>query len=79
MKIHSEDFGFNRTLSVKGSTCEYHYKYCNDKINEANVKINSQSHFSDESAQNIATIYKQIKFFIHWMYKNVFHKGYYNI
>ena len=27
MEIQSEEFGFNRTLSIEGSSCEYHDKY----------------------------------------------------
>ena len=33
MEIHSEAFGFNHTLSVEGSTCEYHKKYHYDVNN----------------------------------------------
>ena len=49
MVIHSEAFGFNHTLSIEGSTCEYHNKYHNFVSNEEKVKIYFHSHFSDES------------------------------
>ena len=69
-EIHSEEFGFNRTFSIEGSTCEYHNKYQNDVSNQGNVKMDLHLHFSDDSAQNAATTFQHIKKFIHWMYEN---------
>ena len=45
MEIQSESFGFNRTLSIEGKTCEYHDKYCNCLRNETNVKMDFNSYF----------------------------------
>ena len=45
MKIQSESFGFNCTLSIEGITCEYHNKYHNDVINEGKLKMNFTSYF----------------------------------
>ena len=57
MKIHSEAFGLNLTLSIEGSTCEYHDKYINYVRNEGNVKIYFHPHFLDDSAQNAANTF----------------------
>ena len=56
MESMSEEFGFNRTIYLKGSTYEYHDKYCNDVINQTNVNMEFHSHFSYDSAQNEATL-----------------------
>ena len=45
MKIQSEAFGFNRTLSIEGSTCEYHDKNGNGLRNKENVMMHFYSHF----------------------------------
>ena len=55
MENQSEAFGFNITISIEGSTCEYHNKHHNDKSNGGKVNIEFHSPFSDESAQNAAT------------------------
>ena len=68
MKIQSEAFGINCTISIEDSNCEYHDKYRNSVSNEANVKMDFHSHSSGESAQNAATTREYMKFFIHWMY-----------
>ena len=65
MDIQSESFGFNRTLSIEVSTCEYHNKYRNDIINEANLKMDFHSNFSADSAQNAATTFEHMKKSIH--------------
>ena len=39
MEIQSEAFRFNRTLSIEGSTCEYHNKYQNGVSNQEKVNI----------------------------------------
>ena len=39
MEIQSEVFGFNRTLSIEGSTCEYHNKDHNAISNEGKVEM----------------------------------------
>ena len=62
--------GFNHTISIEVSTCEYHDKYHNDVRKEGNVKVDFHSHFSDDSDQNAATIFEHSKFVFHWMYGN---------
>ena len=39
MEVQSEAYDFNRTISIEVSTCGNHYKYLNDRSNEANVNI----------------------------------------
>ena len=39
MEIESEAFGFNRTVSIEGITCEYHDKDFNYASNEINFKM----------------------------------------
>ena len=39
MENQSEAFGFNRTLSIEGITCEYHNKDHNGIRNEGNVNM----------------------------------------
>ena len=34
------------------------------------MKIDSHSHFPDDSAQNVATTFEHTKECIHWMYEN---------
>ena len=68
MEIKSEAFGFNHTLSIEGSTCEYQNKYHNDEINQVKVKTDFHSHFSDDSAQNTDTTIEHTKKFIQWIY-----------
>ena len=68
MEIHSDESGLNHTLSIEGSTCKYHDKYCNYGINEENKKMKFHSYFSDDSAHNASTICKYMKKFINWMY-----------
>ena len=46
MEFKSQEFGFKFTISTEGSTCEYHYKYCNGVRNEAKANIDFQSRFS---------------------------------
>ena len=70
MKIHSEAFGFNFTLSIEESTCENHNKDHNDVSNEVNMKIYFRSNFPDDSAQNVVNTFDHIKTSIHWMYEN---------
>ena len=70
MEIQSEAFGFNRNLSIEGSTCEYHNKQHNDEINEGNMKIDFHSKFQMTSAKNAATTFENMKKFIHWMNEN---------
>ena len=45
MEIQSEAFGFNYTLSIEDSTCEYHNKYHNNEINQGKVNMDFHSHF----------------------------------
>ena len=70
MEIQSEAFGFNITLSIEVSTCEYHNKYHNYENNEGKVKMDFHSHFSDDSAHNAATTFEHMNIFIHCMYDN---------
>ena len=74
MEIQSGVSGFNPTLSIEGSTCEYHNKYRNGGRNEANVNMKFSLTFSDESAHNPATTYEHINFIIYWMYADNFLK-----
>ena len=76
MEIYSEAFGFNHTLSIEGSDCEYHNKYHNDERNQENVKMDFHSHFSNDSAHNSATTFEHMNKFIHWMYENNFFINY---
>ena len=39
MEIQSEEFGFNHTLSIEDSACEYHNKYQNYVRNEGKVNM----------------------------------------
>ena len=57
MEIQSEEFGFNRTISIEFSTYEYHNRDNNDERNQGKVKIYFHSHFSDDSAQNDDTTF----------------------
>ena len=52
MEIQSYTFVFNITLPIEGITYEYHNKDHSDVSNEANIKMEFHSHFSDESAHN---------------------------
>ena len=52
MEIQSEAFGFNCTLSIEGSTCEYHNKYQNDKIYQGRLNMYFHSHYSDDSVND---------------------------
>ena len=45
MEIHSKEFGFNRTIYIESSTCEYCDKDKNDANNEGNARIDFKSHF----------------------------------
>ena len=45
MEIQSDTFGFNFNLFIKCSNCECRDKYHNGGSNEANVKMDFQSHF----------------------------------
>ena len=72
MEIQSVVFGFNHTLSIESSMCEYCNKYPNDESNNGKVKMNFHSHFSDYSAHNSATTFDHMKKFIHWMYEGIF-------
>ena len=38
--------------------------------------MNFHSHFSDDSAENAATTFDNIKKFVHWMYENSLFKKY---
>ena len=49
MEVWSEAFGFNHTLFIEGSTCEFHDKDHNDVSNEVNVNMYFHSYFSDDS------------------------------
>ena len=68
IEIQSEVFGFDCTIYIEGSNCEYHDKYLNCVSNEGNVKMNLHSHISDDSDHNVATIFEHMKIFIHRMY-----------
>ena len=70
MAIQSEAFGFNHTLSIEGSICEYQNKYHNDEENKGKVKMDFNSHFSDDSAHNSDTKFEHMKKFTHCMYDN---------
>ena len=75
MEIHLEEFGFNCTLSIEDSTCEYHNKYRNYIRNEANARMEFHSHFLYDSYQNAATLCEHMKHLIHCMYEeNLFIK-----
>ena len=39
IEIQSEEFEFKHTLSIEGSTFEYHNKYHNDESNQGKVKM----------------------------------------
>ena len=69
MEIQSEEFRFNLTLSIEVITCEYHDKYFNDLIYEANLKMNFLPHLSNDSAHNSATTCEHINILIRWMYE----------
>ena len=70
MGIQSEEFGLNRTLPIESITYEHQNKDCNDVSNEANMKMDFNSTFSDESDHNAATTCEHMIFFIHWMYED---------
>ena len=70
MAIKSEAFGFNSTLSTEVISCEYLNKDNNDVKNQGNMKMDFQSHFSDDSAHNAATTFEYTKKFTHWMFDN---------
>ena len=70
MEINSDAFGFNKSISIEGSTCEYHNKYQNYERNQGNMKMDFHSKFSDNSDQNAATTLENMKNFIHWIYDN---------
>ena len=70
MEIQSDTFGFNRTLSKEGSTCEDHNKDQNDEINQGKVKMDFHSHFSYDSDHNYATTFEHVEKFIYCMYEN---------
>ena len=72
MEIQSELFGFNRTISIEGSTCEYYNNDHNGESNQGKVNIDFHPHFSDESAHNADTKFYPMKKFIHWMYEEFF-------
>ena len=65
MEIQSEEFGFNRTLSIEGSNCQYHDKDHKNVSNDGNLRMDFYSHFSDDSTQNEATTFEHMKDFIH--------------
>ena len=71
-EIQSEAFGYNRTLSIEGSSCEYHVQDPdNDTGNtETCIKMDFHSHFSDSSKQNAATTYEHMKTSITHMIEN---------
>ena len=71
-EIRSEAFGFNHTLSIEGSTYQYHNKYQNARRNQSNVKMDFHSHFSYDSDPNAATMCENTRKLIHWMYANNF-------
>ena len=68
IEIQSDAFGFERTLYIECSTCEYHYNDHNDVSNEANANIYFHPHVSSDSSQNAATTFEHINIFIRWMY-----------
>ena len=68
MKIQSEAFGFNHTISIEVSNQEYYDKGCNDRINEANMNIQFHSKISGYQDQTADTMCEHVKSFIHWMY-----------
>ena len=70
MEIQSEEFGFNCTLSIEDSTCEYQNKDHNDVSNEGKVNMSFHSHFSDDSAHNVDTTFYHMKKFMNFMYDN---------
>ena len=69
MEIQSEEFGFNCTLLIEVSTCQYRNKYHNCVSNQGKVKVYFHSHFLDDSAQNVDTKFEKMKRFIHCMYQ----------
>ena len=75
IEIQSEAFGFNRTLFTEGITYEYHDKHHNDVRNEGNMKMNSHSHFSDDSDNNEATTFEHVKISFTGCMIILFYKG----
>ena len=55
-EIQSAAFGFNLTLSIKFSTCDYHNKDHNDVSNQGKSNMDFPT-FSDDYAQNAATTF----------------------
>ena len=73
MEINSEEIGFECTIPIEGSTCEYHNKNHNDEKNQVKVKMYFHSHFSYDSYQNDANKFEHMNNLIQWMYEvNVF-------
>ena len=70
-EIQSEAFGYNRTLSIEGSSCEYHADNDNaDNDAQPVIKMDFHSHFSDASKQNAATTFEHMKTSINHMLEN---------
>ena len=71
MEIQSEEFGFNCTISIEISTCNYHNKCHNNLSNEVKAKMDFNSHFSNDYDHNETTTFEHMKKFILWMYNRI--------
>ena len=59
--MQSESFGFNRSLSIEGCSCDYHTQSLNNNDDISSVKMDFHSFFSDDSLQNAATTFEHMK------------------
>jgi hypothetical protein len=79
LEIQSEAFGYNRTLSIEGSSYEYHADNNNTDNSTVTpvIKMDFHSHFSDLSKQNAATTFEHMKTSItHMLENNIIAPGY---